>query len=293
MRRLDMLPPPDRAIAVDWSGAATGGGRRSWLAEVSRGELIFLEGGWTADRLVSWLVGRAERDPSLVIGLDFAFSFPAWFVRARLGGSVEGTWSEAERNGESWLRGGLSPFWGRPGRPRPDFSHGRDEYRRTERKLDPALGRPKSVFQVGGAGSVGTGSIRGMPVLARLRAAGFAIWPFDAPALPLVVEIYPRALTGRVRKSDDGRRRAYLDSKGWPRDAEQRARAAGSEDAFDAAVSAWAMGRHLADFAALPALDEVDQLEGRIWVPGRGLEAVDVQTAVGLDAADNPTGPIE
>ena len=40
---------------------------------------------------------------------------------------------------------------------------------------------PKSVFQIGGAGSVGTASLRGMPVLQRLREAGFAVWPFDRP----------------------------------------------------------------------------------------------------------------
>lgn len=56
-----------------------------------------------------------------------------------------------------------------------------DELRRTDRER-PAVGgiRPTSGFQIGGAGAVGTGAVRGMPMLARLRAAGFAIWPFDA-----------------------------------------------------------------------------------------------------------------
>ena len=37
--------------------------------------------------------------------------------------------------------------------------------------------RPKSTFQIGGAGAVGTGSLRGMPHLLTLREAGCAVWP--------------------------------------------------------------------------------------------------------------------
>src|SRR5215470_15695828 len=68
------------AIAVDWSGARDGGGRRTWLAEVSGDELVVLQNRWKLERLFAWLIARAERDHSLVLGLDFAFSFPAWFV---------------------------------------------------------------------------------------------------------------------------------------------------------------------------------------------------------------------
>ena len=45
-------------------------------------------------------------------------------------------------------------------------------------------------------------------------------------------------------------------------------RAAGSEDAFDAAVSALVMGRHLTTPADLPAIDDpVTRIEGAIWRP--------------------------
>ena len=37
-------------------------------------------------------------------------------------------------------------------------------------------------------------------MLRELRAHGFAVWPFDEFALPLVIEIYPRILTGGVIK---------------------------------------------------------------------------------------------
>ena len=63
---------------------------------------------------------------------------------------------------------------------------------------------------------MGTGSIRGWPVLARLRREGFAIWPFDDARTPLVVEVYPRACTGAVVKTDIRQRAALLDRR-FPR----------------------------------------------------------------------------
>jgi hypothetical protein len=261
-----MPPPPATSIAIDWSGEAKGAGKRICLAEVVGDDLVRLETGWTIDRLTLSLIHRAESDPSIVVGIDFAFSFPVWFVQ-QLGGTIESVWLAAERNGEGWLRTHQSPFWGWAGSTRPAADEGRPEFRKTDLALAGVYGRPKSVFQVSGPGTVGTGSIRGMPVLARLRNAGFAIWPFDAPSLPLIVEIYPRALTGRVVKSDPSQRRKYLASKSWPLTAEQRTLAADSEDAFDAALSARAMARNSQRFVSLPAPEADEELEGKIWVP--------------------------
>ena len=260
------------AVAVDWSGARAGGGRRTWLAEVIGDELVFLQNRWNLERLLAWLIARAEREPLLVLGLDFAFSFPAWFVSERFGGVAEVGWEQAFAKGEAWLHDMASPFWGRSGSRRPALSGGRGHFRSTEQSLSPAFGRPKSVFQVGGAGAVGTGSIRGMPLLARLRQAGFAIWPFNPPSLPLVVEIYPRALTGPVVKSDAAARHQYLDAWGWPRDLASRNRVAETEDSFDAAISAHKMALHATEFAELQAPSHLDRVEGRIWLPKTRLE---------------------
>ena len=274
------------AVAVDWSGARAGGGRRTWLAEVIGDELVFLQNRWNLERLLAWLIARAEREPLLVLGLDFAFSFPAWFVSERFGGVAEVGWEQAFAKGEAWLHDMASPFWGRSGSRRPALSGGRGHFRSTEQSLSPAFGRPKSVFQVGGAGAVGTGSIRGMPLLARLRQAGFAIWPFNPPSLPLVVEIYPRALTGPVVKSDAAARHQYLDAWQWPSDLPSRTRVAETEDSFDAAISARQMALHTTEFADLPAPSHLDRVEGRIWLPKAGLEhprsAVNPSRSVGL-----------
>ena len=55
----------------------------------------------------------------------------------------------------------------------------------------------------------------------------------------MCVEIYPRALTGAVVKSDHSARHRYLTDESLPSDL--RTLAEGSEDAFDAAVSALVM----------------------------------------------------
>jgi len=68
----------DRAhfIAVDWSGALSGERRKIWIAEATGGKLLRLEPGLSRAEICNYLVERAERDPPIVVGLDFAFSFP-------------------------------------------------------------------------------------------------------------------------------------------------------------------------------------------------------------------------
>src|SRR5918996_403650 len=135
-----------------------------------------------------------------------------------LGGGVGAAMSD---RGERLLAACDEPFWGRPGKPNP---HPKDRlYRRTER--EEGEGVAKSVFQIGGAGAVGTGSIRGMPHLLTLSALGFAVWPFAEGGWPRVVEIYPRLLTGPVNKGRWAERHAFLLERfpGQPRDLLERA----------------------------------------------------------------------
>ena len=127
--------------------------------------------------------------------------------------------------------------------------------------------RPKSVFQIGGAGAVGTGSVRGMPHLLTLAKNGFGIWPFSE-GWPRVVEIYPRALTGPVNKGRWSARHDYLVEHFPEQPKDLLERAAGSEDAFDAAVSALVMSEHEAELRALgPLADPPYGIEGKIWRP--------------------------
>ncbi len=269
-----------RVLAIDWSGARQGAKRTIWLAEVIDGQISRLECGRDRRQIVAELAALRRSGDALVAGLDFAFSLPAWYVRSRASSAPE-LWDWlADGRGEEILAACPEPFWGRPGRRRPSYTTECPAFRRTE-EITASAARtgasggprslPKSVFQIGGAGAVGTGSLRGMVELHRLRAAGFAIWPFDAPTLPLVVEIYPRVLTGPVVKSSGDARRAYLDLRAY-RDCmppEALAKAERSEDAFDASVSALALAEHADDLRSLPAIvDEQLRIEGIIWQPG-------------------------
>jgi len=92
---------------------------------------------------------------------------------------------------------------------------------------------------------------------------------------PMVVEIYTRLMTGAVIKSSEVARTAYLAKKrkenalyvGISRRVLVKAR--GSEDAFDALVTAMMMVEHRGEFARLRRTeDKVFRMEGQTWVPG-------------------------
>jgi hypothetical protein len=257
------------AIAVDWSGAVAGVRRKLWLAQARAGVIARLECGRDRGELVAHLIECAARDPELVVGLDFAFSAPAWFLEHHHLASAPELWELVEREGEGWLARCEWPFWGRPGKPRPSFAADQNPFRRAESDSISVGGvGPKSVFQIGGAGAVGTGSLRGMPHLKQLQRAGFSIWPFDPARLPLVVEIYPRYLTGRVTKSDVNARRLYFARLPGAGERELLRQAASCEDAFDAAVSALRMSVHAGEFSSLAReTDATTRLEGSIWKP--------------------------
>jgi hypothetical protein len=227
-----------RILAVDWSGNASRAAARKciWIAEARDGRLFRLEGGRDCEETTELPLAEAERDPELVVGLDFAFGLPEWFTRECGASSGREVWELVARDGETWLRDPQPPFW----RARKPPMAG-PELRRTERDVTAPGIRPKSVFQLGGAGHVGTASLRGMPYLLRL-AERFAIWPFDAARLPLVVEIYPRLFAANGRPE------------------------APNEHARDAAASALAMSRWDGDWKRL-LRDDRYLSEGQIWTP--------------------------
>jgi hypothetical protein len=253
-------------VAVDWSGAARGAADRIWLAQVADGALRALANGRDRAELIDHLVElKAAAPDGLCVGLDFSFSLPAWFLRQRGHASARDLWHEVAAHGEAWLAEGQPPFWGKPGSRRPELE---EHLRRTEREAVVGAIAAKSTFQIGGAGTVGTGSLRGMPHLLTLQQAGFSIWPFDPPSLWTVIEMYPRRLSGPVHKRNAAARTTYLHDHPWPMTEGHGALAASSEDAFDAAISAIVMDQHADALGALtPSTDPLTRLEGRIWDP--------------------------
>ena len=272
-----------------------------------------LENGRTRAEVGDWLLDLAAETPTLVVGIDCCFSYPWWFLREHGCATVFDFWRKVnDGQGERWLARevpNMPPeevrdirFWGKPHK-RPDVFSGaglRRMFRHTDfdNKIAQALEggdteraakmkgiTPKSPFQIGGSGSVGTGSLRAMPMLARLHEAGFRVWPFEdagfarnsrpLEAKPLLVEMYTRLMTGAVAKSNPVARKAYLkrrlaeDSVYTPVGRAVLRKAQDSEDAFDALVSTLEMVRHRAEFAGLRATADPDlQLEGITWRPG-------------------------
>jgi hypothetical protein len=252
-----------RTVAIDWSGRASGEARHLWMAEVDRNGRADALVGRSRVEVADRLLTLADADPALIVGLDFGFSLPAWFLQAHGIGAVDELWSDTDRL-ERWLRTCDPPFWGRPGRRRPVGPGDEDRQWRLTELAAAAIGpRPKSVFQVGGAGAVGTGSLRGMPMLHRLRAAGFAVWPFDPPVPPVLLEVWPRHhYAAPLIKSDSVARAAATSTLPEP----WRAQAAASEDAFDAAVTAVGLAARTAEVpAAVAPADPVVGYEGWIW----------------------------
>ena len=278
--RVGVIGSVTSTVAVDWSGDANDRGAKLWLAHCVEGELVELSGGWSRKTAIEHVIALASRYPKTVVGLDFSFGFPAWFVERRGWDSPLSMWLDVGANGEEWLSDCRVPFWGRPGCRRGS----EEQFRRTERDVARRWSvRPSSTFQIGGAGSVGTGSLRGMAHLATLVEAGGTIWPFTGQVPsehgPVIVELYPRLLTGPVAKSNAHARRQLVDvlrarlspSRGSD---DLLTLAAANEDAFDAAVSALGMYRQRDGLAALAGQVEepaTSGLEGEIWQPTHSL----------------------
>jgi hypothetical protein len=239
---------------VDWSGRRDGTEREAiWCAEVLEGALVRLTNGRSRSELMAAIIDTARNDDRLVLGLDFAFGFPAWWARELDFVDIAHVWRTMLNAGEHLLSEPKPPFWGAAGSSPPADDR---RYRATDQRLlDEGL-QPKSVFQLDGPGAVGRGSIRGMPFLVELHDVGFSIWPFHQPGWPRVVEIWPRVFTGPLDKGRFSARHQFLQAHFADQDPILLERAAGSADAFDAAVSALCMA------------DPAELLEGRIWRPG-------------------------
>ena len=223
-------------IAVDWSGARKTGLRSGiWLAVVRDGELVESRALLTREDAVAYLQACA---PPLIAGFDFSFGVPEWFAREHECTTIDEVWALAAREGEDWLAP-TPPFW----RERCAVPRER-RFRRCEARFPGA----KSVFQLVGNGQVGAGSVRGMPLVAQLRASGFTIWPFDGATERTVVEIYPTLLRKLAPHHDAGP---------WTNNHER-----------DAVVPARVMWDERETIAALhAAIDPTHRLEGDIWAP--------------------------
>jgi len=218
----------DLVVIVDWSGSSTprSGGDSIWSCalDVDSGEPV-LENhrtrGAARDHLHSVLLSSAGQ--RVLLGFDFSYAYPEGTTAAAglPGASAwQAMWAhlaaeivddERNRNNRfevaaalnARISSGHGPFWGSPpgrageslsARKAPGFAHFSAggvlaEFRATERRfLDNRL-RIASTWQLLGAGSVGSQSLTGIPVLHHLRhhpqlAARSSVWPFETGFTP-------------------------------------------------------------------------------------------------------------
>ncbi|MBM2291905.1 molybdopterin molybdenumtransferase MoeA [Sulfitobacter pseudonitzschiae] len=220
----------DTVIVVDWSGGndrgATPKADAIWVC-VTRGGVadapVYLRNRQVAEDWIGDTV-RAERAAGrrVMVGFDFPFGYPQGFARA-----VAGTddplelWDWfAERIEDApkannrfdvagvinLSLGGKGPFWGNGlkrdidglARTKAGYENPFAERRRAEVLAKGAF----SVWQLSGAGSVGSQALMGLPVLARLRRRfgdDLAVWPFQTlDAGIALVEVWPSLIAPEI-----------------------------------------------------------------------------------------------
>ncbi len=84
-----------RILAFDWSGA---NGRLTglWLAQAEGPGLSRLEPIESRERAEREILDACDSDPDTVVGLDFCFSMPEWFVRQCGAASGPAFWNVVE-----------------------------------------------------------------------------------------------------------------------------------------------------------------------------------------------------
>ena len=222
----------DTVLMVDWSGGNDRGPTPKadaiWYSVVRGQEVtppVYCRNRQVAEAQISGLL-QAERDAGrrVLAGFDFAFGYPEGFGKTLTGSDdpfaiwdwfADRVKDAPYRNNRFDLAGeinalfpGIGPFWGN-GLPNRDIPHlprkgtARRDHGMTERRKAEAQAiRAFPVWQLSGAGAVGSQVIMGLPTLARLRRTfgkDLAVWPFEALERPItIVEIWPSLISDVV-----------------------------------------------------------------------------------------------
>ncbi|MGI1662877.1 molybdopterin guanine dinucleotide synthesis [Palleronia sp. KMU-117] len=217
----------DTVVMVDWSAAARAPRRPrpdAIFAAVARGGQVapaeYLGHRLDAEGWIAALIDDERRaGRRLLVGFDFPFGYPRGFSRALVGRSdpfVLWDWLDARivdtpgANNRFEVAGainahfpGIGPFWGNgtprevphlPRKGRARTTNPFPERRAIEERHKGAF----TLWQLSGAGAVGSQTVMGLPVLARLRrrfGTNLSVWPFEAPDAGVVLaEVWPSLL---------------------------------------------------------------------------------------------------
>lgn len=214
----------DTVVTVDWSGGNAKGptpcADAIWVSVARAGKqyapLYFRSRQDVEPWLAALIDGEIGAGRRAMFGFDFAFGYPL-DAAERITGLPDplALWRWFEERVEDGLKennrfdvaaevnrmfGGTGPFWGNglkrdiadlPRKGRAREGHGFEEKRVVEKAAKGAF----SVWQLSGAGAVGSQVIMGLPVLERLRRGAegqVAVWPFERLDRPIAfVEVWP------------------------------------------------------------------------------------------------------
>jgi len=224
----------DTVLMVDWSGGNDRGPTPKkdaiWVCAARGGvseRPLYMRNRQVAEK---WITGfiDAERTAGrrVMVGFDFAFGYPEGFGKALTDSDdplAVWDWFEArvqdapDANNRFDIAAkinaqfaGIGPFWGNglkrdiPHLPRKGLDRtckALPEKRVVETRAKGAF----AVWQLSGAGAVGSQVIMGLPSLARLRrryGAELAVWPFQPLDKPIaLVEIWPSLVNKTVSET--------------------------------------------------------------------------------------------
>jgi hypothetical protein len=287
----------DRVLGVDWSGAVKRRDQQIYIAELVRNggkgwALRSLARAADRDAVGCFLYGQ-RLDPAdgwadtllpepptsgetVLAGLDFAFGFPVSFKLPGVG--QDWAWEElvawcAKQDKAEKLDQALRAD---PVASKQFRLPGGLKVKTTNRETEAAaVGQghhPESVLNLVGGRQVGRGSIRGLPIIGRLREPGeVAVWPFDpaGESSLTLVEVFPRiSLTVRGSKEDPPNRVAQLAAwrdQGLLFERQTDYLAAASPDGLDAVAAAF--GLATLEELAVPAV-RLGVLSREGWIAG-------------------------
>jgi molybdopterin molybdotransferase len=221
----------DTVVMVDWSAAARAPRRPKpdaiFAAVAREGVVEPAEYLGHRTRAEAWLADllAAERAAGrrVLAGFDFPFGYPRGFAAALTGRPdpfalwdwlAERIVDEPKRNNRFEVAGainarfpGVGPFWGNgslrevPDLPRKGLARTQNPFPE-RRAIEDRHKGAFTLWQLSGAGAVGSQTLMGLPVLSRLRrrfAPDLAVWPFEPPAAGIVLaEVWPSLLAPAV-----------------------------------------------------------------------------------------------
>ena len=225
----------DTVIIVDWSARATTSPAKPskdaiWIGVHGKAQVTehYCRTRSSAEtQLTAILDAEAAAGRRALVGFDFPMGYPAGFAK-RLTGQAQAAaiWAwlaaritdDAHNTSNRLAVGGqintlfkplAGPFWGRPqthdiaGLPFTKAVDYKAINLPERRAVEHLLPSASPVWQLMGAGSVGSQALTGLPMIHRLaQRPNCKIWPFQHPDTDLVLaEVYPSIISQAVKRS--------------------------------------------------------------------------------------------